>query len=104
MFEQITLERGHCTLCHTYGLAVSLPLGGHPQLDGPLLCERCLRAGVKAADVLKTLRVAKAPKGKAAPKKPRRRAIGQPSAIAEPSDDSRHGVPVDVREPFDRPL
>ena len=90
MFEQITLERGHCTLCHTYGLAISLPLGGHPQLGAPLLCERCLRAGVKAADVLKTLRVARAPKAKAAPKKTRRRATGQPSAIAPPFSPVEH--------------
>ncbi len=91
MFEQITLERGHCTLCHAYGLAISLPLGGHPQLDAPLMCERCLRAGVKAADVLKTLRVARAPKAKATPKKPRRRATGQPSAIQTHRDGPEHG-------------
>ncbi len=60
MFEQITIERGHCTLCNGWGLAISLPLGGHPHLDGPLLCESCIRSAVKAADVLKTLRQAKA--------------------------------------------
>jgi len=91
MFEQITLERGHCTLCHTYGLAVSLPLGGHPQLDGPLLCERCLRAGVKAADVLKTLRVAKAPKGKATTNKTRKRRRSDPAPIAPHRDGPEHG-------------
>ena len=104
MFDVIGVTRGHCEFCGQYQELAVLP--EYPEENGHDTrgCERCWRAAHKAADLLALLRVAKAPKGKAIPKKPRRRAIGQRSAIAEPSDDSRHGVPVDVREPFDRPL
>ncbi len=92
MFEQITIERGHCTLCNAYGLAVSLPLGGHPQLDGPLVCERCLRASVKAADVLRVLRVAKSPKGKRTPNKTRKPASEAPRSTEPYRGPSKHEV------------
>ncbi|MGH7377077.1 MAG: hypothetical protein ACREKK_06625, partial [Candidatus Methylomirabilales bacterium] len=87
MFEQITVERGRCTLCHKYELAVSLPLGGHPHLDGPLMCEGCIRAMQKAADLVRTIRLAKQPKAPPAPKKTRKPRTRQPGAIAGLPDE-----------------
>ena len=78
MYEQITLERGHCTLCGTWGQCISLPLRNQRRESSTLTCERCLRAGMKAADVLKVLREAKVKPPKKVRKGRKSRASGPP--------------------------
>jgi len=84
MFERIGIGTGHCQFCGTYGpvavLAADDP-GVRPEVES---CERCIRAAVKAADLLKVLRQAKAKP----PKKARNRAQSRQTApLPHPSPE-----------------
>ena len=70
MFERITIGRAHCGFCGTWGLVAVLDAPNEKPPVEVATCERCIRAAVKAADLLALVRKAKAPP----PKKARNRA------------------------------
>ncbi len=92
MFERIGVERGHCTFCGTWGPCAVLYGAGDTAMQGVQGCEPCLTAVHKAADLLRTLRVARAPKAKATPKKSRKPRTGQPEHAAPYQGPSKHEV------------
>ncbi len=76
MFERIGIGTGHCHFCGGYGpVAVLFKVGAGVGADVEA-CEKCIRAAVKAADLLKVLRAAKAKP----PKKARNQGKKAPAA------------------------
>ena len=60
MFETIGVGREHCHFCGEYGPVAELYSLVDPPENNVPACEKCIRAAVKAADLLKVLRQAKA--------------------------------------------
>jgi len=76
MFETIGVGREHCHFCGEYGPVAELYSLVDPLENNVPACEKCIRAAVKAADLLKVLRQAKAKP----PKKARTPAKRAPAA------------------------
>ncbi len=95
MFERIGIGTGHCDFCGGYGPVAVLQcddLHGKKDVEA---CERCIRAAVKAAELLGLIRKAKAgpPKKVRKATKPRvdahrsDRPAGAVSSLVPPSED-----------------
>jgi hypothetical protein len=92
MFREIGIATGRCHFCATWGTVAVLAAPGVAapyQVKG---CEKCWRATGNAATLLRVVRLGRSPKAKAAPKKPRRRATGQPSETTAYQGPAKHEV------------
>jgi len=92
MFERITTGRDHCMLCGSWGPVAYLPVKVMPGEVDVAVCERCIRASVKAADLLKLMRDAKDPKRKRTPNKTRKPASEAPRSTEPYRGPSKHEV------------
>src|SRR5260370_12572618 len=90
MFREIGIATTHCNFCGTYGTVALLRTTERDGLRIIEACETCWRATGNAANLLRLVRLGKAPKAKATPKKARRHTPGHPSAIAPPSSPVEH--------------
>jgi len=92
MFREIGVATGHCSFCGEYGTVAVLRThakDGERQVSG---CERCWRATGNAANLLRLVRLGKAPKAKANPKKARKRATGHPERSTPYQGPDKHEV------------
>ncbi len=92
MFEKVGVGRGSCQFCRAYGPVAVLYAEQPNHVGDAVTCERCIRAAQKAAELLRVLRQAKAPKGKATPKKARRPPVGQPEPVTAYRRPGEHEV------------
>jgi len=92
MLERITVGRGACGLCGVAGTVFYLEAEDDRGRDVTVpVCERCGYAVGKGSAVLLALRTGRAKAAKPT-KKPRKRATGQPGAIAPYVGPSKHDV------------
>ncbi|SRR5260370_30328936 len=90
MFREIGVATEHCDFCGTYGTVAVLRTTDGVDDSRVAGCETCWRATGNAANLLRLVRLGKAPKAKLVPKKARRHTPGHPSAIAPPSSPVEH--------------
>src|SRR5260370_39987489 len=90
MFREIGVATEHCDFCGTYGTVAVLRTTDGVDDSRVAGCETCWRATGNAANLLRLVRLGKAPKAKAAPKKARKRAPWHPSAITPPYSPTEH--------------
>ncbi len=82
MFERIGIGTGRCIFCGGWGTVAVLATHEDYRTDAVEADEKCIRAAQKAAELLKTIRMAKSPKAKKAPSKARKSRTSQPSESA----------------------
>ncbi len=92
MFREIGIATGHCDFCGDYGTVALLAVTKPKAFEHVQGCERCWRATGRAADLLRVVRLGKAPKAKHTPKASRSRRRSDPKpAAGHPSGVEHEG-------------